>query len=334
MALHVALDIGTAMTRLATADRSVALSESSVVAIDTRSGDIVDVGDGAWRMVARSPHHVVNFRPLANGTTVDFDVAARLIRAMFDRAGFGRFARIHVTMSVPSLATSIERRALRQAALQAGASEASLVESTVAAAIGANLSVEEPVASPVMVLGAGATETSLMSLGGIVTHRSVRIGGEHLDAAISDMLRTRYNVVIAPHVASSLKRDIASPLGTMRHEVRVVPARTVDRGLPVSIEVSGALLEEAIADHVRTIVRSVKECLGDAPPDLAQDVSVRGISLAGGLSQLHDLPELLTREVGVSCSVVPQPDTVVLRGLLRCVNEIDNLRRTSRNFDD
>ena len=334
MAQLVALDVGTATTRLSTADGSVALSESSVVAIDTRNGDIVDVGDGAWRMVARSPQHVVNFRPLANGTTVDFDVAARLIRAMFDRAGFGRFARIHVTMSVPSLATSIERRALRQAALQAGASEVVLVESTIAAAIGAQLAVEEPVASPIMVLGAGATETALMSLGGIVTHRSVRVGGAHLDAAIADILRTRFGVVIAPHVAASLKIDIASPLGSLRNEVRVVPARTVDSGQPVSVEVSGGLVEAAIADHIRTIVRSVKSCLREAPPDLAQDVSVRGITLVGGVAQMTDVAELLTREVGVECRAESQPDLVVLRGLLRCVNEVSALRRTSRNFDD
>jgi rod shape-determining protein MreB len=331
VALLVALDVGTATTRLATSDGAISLSESSVVAIDTRNGDIVDVGDGAWRMVARSPQHVVNYRPLANGTTVDFDVAARLIRAMFDRAGFGR---IHVTMSVPSLATSIERRALRQAALQAGASEVALVESTIAAAIGAQLAVEEPVASPIMVLGAGATETAVMSLGGIVTHRSVRVGGAHLDEAIADILRTRYGVVIAPHVAASLKIGIASPLGSLRKEVRVVPARTVETGQPVSVEVSGGLVEAAISDHIRTVVRSVKECLSEAPPDLAQDVSVRGITLAGGVAQMTDVAELLTREVGVVCHTPPQPDLLVLRGLLRCVNEVSALRRTSRNFDD
>ena len=134
--------------------------------------------------------------------------------------------------------------------------------------------------------------------------------------------------------AASLKIDIASPLGSLRNEVRVVPARTVDSGQPVSVEVSGGLVEAAIADHIRTIVRSVKSCLREAPPDLAQDVSVRGITLVGGVAQMTDVAELLTREVGVECRAESQPDLVVLRGLLRCVNEVSALRRTSRNFDD
>lgn len=320
------------MTRLATADGSISLREASVVAIDTSSGSIVDVGDAAWRTIGRDPRHVVNFRPLANGTTIDFDVAARLLRALFDRAGFGRFSRVHATMSIPAFATSIERRALRQAALQAGATSATLIEAPIAAAIGAGLSVDEPVASPIIMLGGGASETALMSLGGIVTSKSVRIGGTHFDEAISTALRQRYGVVVAPHVAESLKNDLGSLMGSRRREVRIVPARTVDRGLPVSVEVSADVVDAAINDHVRTIVRSIKECLGEAPPDLSQDVSVRGIYVVGGLAQLHDFPELLTHEVGVSCTTVAQPDLVVIRGLLRCINELRSLHRLfSRN---
>ena len=333
MALHVALDVGTSATRLATADGSVFLSETSVVAVDTHTGDIVDVGNGAWRTVARDPRHVVTFRPLANGPTVDFDVAARLLRAMFDRAGFGRFSRIHATMSVPALATSIERRALRQAALQAGATEATLIETPIAAAIGAGLSVEEPVAAPIVMVGGGASETAIMSLGGIVTSRSVRIGGTHLDDAIAVALRHRYGVVVAPHVAESLKMELASPLGSRRREVRVVPARTVDRGLPVNVEVPGDIIEAAVNDNIRAIVRSVKECLGEAPPDLAHDVSVRGLSLVGGLARLEDFADLLAREVGVSCHVVDQPELAVIRGLVRCLNDMGSLHRALRKVD-
>ncbi|MEI8147527.1 MAG: rod shape-determining protein [Actinomycetes bacterium] len=333
MALDVAIDVGTTVTRLATADGSVFLREASVVAIDTRTGDIVDIGESAMRNVGRDPRHVVNFRPLANGTTIDFDVAARLIRALFDRAGFSRMSRVHATMSVPAFATSIERRALRQAALQAGAVDATLIEAPIAAAIGAGLQVDEPVAAPIIMLGGGASETALISLGGIVTSKSVRIGGSHLDESIASALRQRYGVVVAPHIAESLKNELGSLMGSRRSDLRVVPARTVDVGLPVSVEVPSEVVDAAIADHVRTIVRSVKECLGEAPPDLSQDVSVRGIFVVGGVAQLHDFPELLTHEVGVSCTTVLQPDLVVIRGLLRCLTELRTLHRSLRLTD-
>jgi rod shape-determining protein MreB len=231
-------------------------------------------------------------------------------------------------MSVPAFATSIERRALRQAAMQAGAVDATLIEAPIAAAIGAGLQVDEPVAAPIIMLGGGASETALISLGGIVTSKSVRIGGSHLDESIASALRHRYGVVVAPPIAESLKNDLGSLMGSRRSDVRVVPARTVDVGLPVSVEVPSEVVDGAIADHVRTIVRSVKECLGEAPPDLSQDVSVRGIFVVGGVAQLHDFPELLTHEVGVACTTVLQPDLVVIRGLLRCLTELRPLHRT------
>jgi rod shape-determining protein MreB len=236
-------------------------------------------------------------------------------------------------MSVPAFATSIERRALRQAALQAGAVDATLIEAPIAAAIGVGLSVDEPVAAPIIMLGGGACETALMSLGGIVTAKSVRIGGSHLDESVASALRHRYGVVVSPRVAESLKNELGSLMGSRRSDVRVVPARTVDLGLPVSVEVSAEVVDGAIGDHVRSIVRSVKECLGEAPPDLSQDVSIRGIHVVGGMAQLHDFPELLTNEVGVACTTVVQPDLVVIRGLLRCLNELHSLHRSLRLTD-
>ena len=213
------------------------------------------------------------------------------------------------------------------------ATEATLIETPIAAAIGAGLSVEEPVAAPIVMVGGGASETAIMSLGGIVTSRSVRIGGTHLDDAIAVALRHRYGVVVAPHVAESLKMELASPLGSRRREVRVVPARTVDRGLPVNVEVPGDIIEAAVNDNIRAIVRSVKECLGEAPPDLAHDVSVRGLSLVGGLARLEDFADLLAREVGVSCHVVDQPELAVIRGLVRCLNDMGSLHRALRKVD-
>ena len=333
MATDVALDVGTSHTRLATIDGGVLFSEPTIVAINTSNGEVVEVGHAAAAAVVRSPQHVVAFRPLAKGATVDFDVAARLFRSFFDRAGFSRMSRVRVVMGVPAFATAIERRALRQAALQAGAVEASLVEAPMAAAIGLGLPVHDPVASAVVTLGAGSSEAAVISLGGIVTGRSLRSGGADFDAAIATMLRQRYNVVVAPYVVESLKKNLASALRRTAGEVQVIPARTVDRGHPVSVETTANEVNSAVADLVLATVKMVQEALGDAPPDLAQDVLTQGLTLVGGHARLRDLPELLTRETGVEVRLAADPELVVIEGLQRCLREMASLHALFRDAD-
>src|ERR1700685_1922995 len=228
MALDVALDIGTSNTRLATTARGVVFNEPTMVAIDTNSGRVVEVGHGALDMVARTPRHVVVFRPLAQGATVDFDVTARLIEALFERAGVSKLSRARVVMSVPSLATAIERRALRQAAIQAGAREAGPIKAPLPAAIGLGLPVQDPVGSAVTLIGAGASEAAIISLGGIVTGAARRLGGIDIDSSIATLLRLNVCVGEAPSVTESLKCSLASALGSTAGLVEVVPARTVD----------------------------------------------------------------------------------------------------------
>jgi len=258
MALDVALDIGTSNTRLATAERGVVFDEPTMVAIDTNSGRVIEVGHGALDMVARTPRHVVVFRPLAQGATVDFDVTSRLIAGLFDRAGVSKMSRARVVMSVPSLATSIERRALRQAAIQAGAREATLIEAPIAAAIGMGLPVQDPVGSAVTVLGAGASEAAIISLGGIVTGSARRLGGNDLDAAIATSLRVQLGVVIAPTMIENLKFSLASALGRTKGRSEVVLARTVDRGDLVEIDVDADLVNAAVMEVVTTTVRMIQ----------------------------------------------------------------------------
>jgi rod shape-determining protein MreB len=333
VANDVALDVGTSYTRLATLERGLLFSEPTVVAINTRTGLVVDVGHAALGAVVRSPQHVVAFRPLAKGATVDFDVAARLFRSFFDRAGFTRVSRVRVIMSVPALATSIERRALRQAALQAGAVEASLVETPMAAAIGIGMPVDDPVASAVVSLGAGSSEAAVISLGGIVTGRSLRTGGSDVDTAIATMLRQHYGVVAAPQVVESLKKDLASALSRTDGATRVIPARTVDHGRPVSVETTAAEINASIREIVNATVRMVQETLGEAPPDLAQDVLTQGLTLVGGHAQLGDLAEVVGIETGVSVHVANEPELVVIRGLERCLRNMSSLHALFRNAD-
>jgi len=333
MALDIALDIGTSHTRLATSQRGVMFDEPTMVAIDTNTGTVLDLGHGALELVGRTLRHVVVFRPFSQGATVDFDVTARLIEALFDRAGVSKLSRARVVMSVPSLATAIERRALRQAAIQAGAREVSLVEAPLAAAIGLGLPVQDPIGSAVTLLGAGASETAIISLGGIVTGGARRLGGIDVDSSIATLLRLNLGIVVAPAVVESLKCTLASALGRTSGMSEVVLARNVERGELVEVEVSADLVNAATRDVLNSTVRMIQECLGDTPPDLSQDVSARGMTLVGGHANLQDFDELLATSTGVEVSVASNADLVVIQGLQACLEEMSSLHALFRSAD-
>jgi len=333
MATDVALDIGTSYCRLATAQRGILFNEPTVVAIDTNSGEVVEVGYGALDSVGRTSRHIVVFRPFAQGTTVDFDVTARIISGLFDRADISKLSRARVVMSVPSLATAIERRALRQAAIQAGAREVSLVEAPIAAAIGLGLPVQDPVGSAVTLLGAGASEAALISLGGIVTGAGRRHGGNDLDAAISSLLRQRHGVVVSPAIVEALKINLGSALGRTHGQSEVVLARLVDTGDLVQVEVGADLVNAALNEVLSSTVKMIQDCLGDAPPDLSQDVSAGGLTLVGGHAKLKDFAELIEIGTGIEVNVADEADLVVIRGLQLCLAEMSSLHALFRNVD-
>ena len=333
MATDVALDIGTARTRLATAERGLLFDEPTMVAIDTTSGEVVDVGHGAIDLIGRTPRHVVVFRPLSQGTTVDFDVTARLIAGLFERAGVSKLSRARVVMSVPSLATSIERRALRQAAIQAGAREVSLMEAPIAAAIGLGLPVQDPVGSAVTVLGAGASEAALISLGGIVSSGARRVGGNDIDNAIATLLRLRQGVVAAPSIIEDLKIAMSSARSRSHGESRTISARAIEDGKIETVEVRAELVNAALADTVNATLRLIQECLADAPPDLSQDVSAQGMVLVGGHAQLTDFAELIEHTTGVTVRVAEDAGTVIIRGLQLCLEQMSSLHGLFRQVD-
>jgi rod shape-determining protein MreB len=333
VAIDVALDIGTSHTRLATSQRGVLFDEPTMVAIDTNTGEVQDLGHGALDLVGRTPRHVVVFRPFNQGATVDFDVTARLIEALFERAGVSKMSRARVVMSVPSLATAIERRALRQAAIQAGAREASLIEAPLAAAIGLGLPVQDPVGSAVTMIGAGASEAAIISLGGIVTGAARRIGGNDIDSGIATLLRLNMGVVVAPAVIETLKCTLASSLGSTAGLVQVVPARTVDRGRLVDVEVTAELVNAAVREVLVPTMRMIQECLSDTPPDLSQDVSARGITLVGGSANIRDVDELVASSSGVQVTVAEHADLVVINGLAACLEEMSSLHALFRSAE-
>jgi len=333
MATDVALDIGTTYTRMATEERGIIFNEPTIVAIDTSTGDVVDIGYGAMRAVGTSQRHVVAFRPFAKGATVDFDVTARLIGAVFTRVGFSRVSRVRAVMSVPTLATPIERRALRQAAVRAGASDVSLIEVPIVAAMGLGMPLQEPVGSAIAVLGGGSSEMAVIALGGIVTGGSLRLGGLDIDNAIGTMIRQRYGVVVAPSYLENLKMEVASAQRLTDGESSVVPARTVERGRPSQVEVTATEINNAIADTIFSTVRMIQECLGESPPDLAQDVLTHGLTLAGGHARLRDLAPRFASDLGVDVRVAPTPELVVIEGLRRCLSEMSTLHKLFREAD-
>jgi len=326
MALDVALDIGTSHTRLATRQRGVLFDEPTMVAIDTNTGDVLEVGDGALNLVGRTSRHVVVFRPFNQGATVDFDVTARLIAALFDRAGVSKLSRARVVMSVPSLATAIERRALRQAAVQAGAREVSLIEAPLAAAIGLGMPVQDPVGSAVTLLGAGASEAAIISLGGIVASESIRIAGDELDDAIITYVKKEYALALGERTAEEIKIALGSAYPLQEELYAEVRGRDLVTGLPKTIVVSTQEIREAIEEPVAAIVDTVKVTLDKTPPELAADIMTRGIVATGGGAMLHGLSERLNAETGMPIVIAANPLYSVVQGSGQCLENFDVLK--------
>ena len=325
MAPTLAIDVGTAMTRVATEDAGLVFAEPSVVAIDTRDGSVIALGHEAIELVGRTRRHVVAFRPVHAGATTDFDVAARLLHGVLDRCGVGRFSRPRVLLTVPAAATPIERRALRQAARRAGAAHAHLLEAPIAAAIGLGLPIHDPVASSVAVLGAGTTEVAVISLGGIVSLSSLRVGGEDLDTDIAEWVRHRADAVLTAQTAEVLKTSVATAAPTPRPRVAEVPARRTTDGAPFTLRVSGTDVLEAIDDHLQQILRAPSECLAQAPPDLAQDVLAHGLNVVGGGSQLDGLLDRLAETTEVPVNACDAPAEAVVLGAGRCLEDLGRL---------
>ena len=325
MAPTLAIDVGTSMTRVATESDALLFAAPTVVAIDTRDGAVVALGNEALELVGRTPRHVVAFRPIHAGATTDFDVAARLLHGVLERCGIGRFSRPRVLLTVPAAATAIERRALRQAARRAGAAHAHLLEAPIAAAIGLGLPIHDPVASSVAVAGAGTTEVAVISLGGIVSLASLRIGGDDLDRDIAEWVRHSADAVITTPTAEALKMSIATVSPTPQPRTAEVPARRTSDGAPFALRMSGTDVHAAIAAHVHQMVRASSECLAGAPPDLAQDVLVHGLHLVGGGAQLDGLRERLAETTEVPVHSCTAPAEAVVLGAGRCLEDLGRL---------
>ncbi|MBY5162260.1 rod shape-determining protein [Salsipaludibacter albus] len=324
----MAVDLGTANTLVYVRGRGIMLNEPSVVAINTKNGAILSVGAEAKRMIGRTPGHIMAIRPLKDGVIADFDVTEKMLRYFIQAVHKRRFlAKPRVVVCVPSGITGVEQRAVEEATMSAGARAAYIIEEPMAAAIGAGLPVHEPAGNMVVDIGGGTTEVAVISLGGIVTSQSIRIGGDELDDSIISYIKKEYSLMLGERTAEEIKMAIGSafPLPDEPHaEIR---GRDLVSGLPKTIVVSSEEIRKAIEEPVNSIVDAVKNTLDKTPPELAADIMDKGIVLAGGGGMLRGLDERLKHETGMPIHITDSPLSAVAVGSGKCLEEFEALRK-------
>ncbi|MEY3575252.1 MAG: rod shape-determining protein [Actinobacteria bacterium] len=326
MARDLAIDLGTANTLVYKQGEGIIMNEPTVIAKNRRTNEVLATGHEAWDMIGRTPSFIVAVRPLRGGAITDFETTEQMIRLLLKRAGVSRFARPKVLICVPSAITEVERRAVTEATRRAGAADAQLLEQPMAAAIGADLPIEDAVGNMVVDIGGGTTETAVISLGGIVTLRAERVGGFTLDEAIQGWVRKEHGLAIGERTAEEIKMQIGSAMPTPDDRDAEVRGRDLVTGLPKTVVLTAAEIREALDDVVTRMIDSVKECLAVTPPELAQDLLSRGIYLVGGGALLRGLPERLQYETKVPVQLSPQPLEAVVLGAGHCIENYQALR--------
>src|SRR5213080_3357475 len=325
MARDLAIDLGTANTLVYERGRGIVLNEPSVIALNSRTGDVLAMGHEAWQMIGRTPGYIVAVRPLRGGAITDFDITQRMIRLLLQRVGVNRFNRPRVVICVPSAITEVERRAVTEAARRAGATDAQLIEQPMAAAIGAGLPIHEPLGNMVVDVGGGTTEVAVISLGGIVALQAIRVGSFDIDEAIQRYVRREYGIAIGERTAEEIKMAIGSAYQTEDEVKAEVRGRDMMSGLPKTVILSPDEVREAIDEQVGAIVDSVIRCLGLAPPELAQDLILQGIHLVGGGGMLRGLDRRLAEETALPVHLVEAPLECVVLGAGKCIEAYESL---------
>jgi len=302
------------------------LNEPSVIALNSRTGDVLAMGHEAWQMIGRTPGYIVAVRPLRGGAITDFDITQRMIRLLLQRVGVNRFNRPRVVICVPSAITEVEQRAVTEAARRAGAADAQLIEQPMAAAIGAGLPINEPVGNMVIDVGGGTSETALISLGGTVALQAVRVGSFDIDTAIQTYVRREYGIAVGERTAEEIKVAIGSAYPTLDEFKAEVRGRDLMSGLPKTVILSPEETREAIDEQVAAVVDSVIACLGQAPPELAQDLIVRGMYLVGGGGLLRGFDLRISEETEIPVHLVDAPLECVVLGAGRVIENYDRLK--------
>ena len=331
---NMGIDLGTANTLVYVQGKGIVLQEPSVVAIERNTNRVLAVGSEAREMVGRTPGNIIAVRPMADGVIADFDVTERMLRHFISKASRRRgIFRPLVVVAVPSGVTEVEKRAVIDATLSAGAKDARLIEEPMAAAIGSGLPVQEPTGSIIADIGGGTTEVAVISLGGIVSHRSIRVGGDELDEAIVQHVRRTYNLLIGERTAERVKHEVGTAFLEKDRERNSTEIRGRDlvTGLPKTVTVTDEEIHLALAEPIQSIVEAVKVTLERTPPELAADIMDKGIILAGGGSLLSGLPRLLSNETAMPVHLSDDPLTAVARGTGTALEHFNLLQRVMIN---
>ena len=325
------IDLGTANTLVHLRGKGIVTREPSVVAIRSDTKQVLAVGEEAKRMIGRTPGNIVAIRPMKDGVIADFDVTQEMLK-YFIRKAIKKRLPIHprVVVCVPSGVTEVEKRAVEEAARQAGAREAYLVEEPMAAAIGAGLPVHEPTGSMIVDIGGGTCEVAIISLGGIVTSKSIRVGGNKFDEAIISYIKKEYNLMIGERTAEEIKIAIGSAYPTEDGETDMeVRGRDLVTGLPKTLRITSTEIMEALRESVNSIVEAIKLTLEKTPPELASDIMDKGIMLTGGGALLNGLDELVRQETGMPVHISENALDCVALGAGRIVEEIETLKKVA-----
>ncbi len=325
----IGIDLGTANTMVYVRGKGIVINEPSFVSIDTKTKKVLAIGSEAKEMAWRTPPNIAAIRPLRDGVISDFDITEAMLSYFIQRAHNNflvRKPRPRVVVGIPSGVTEVERRAVYQASISAGAREAYLIEEPTAAAVGAGLPVTEPVGSMIVDIGGGTTEVAVFSLGGIVVSRSIRIAGDEMDEDIEAYARQKYNLLIGGRMAERCKITIGSAYPLPEEKTMVLRGRNMVTGLPDSVEVSSIEIREALGGSIAVIIDAVRDVLDETPPELIADLMEQGICLAGGGAQLQGLAERLNEETKMHCYVAEDSMTCVARGAGRVLEDLDRYK--------
>ena len=331
MAREIAIDLGTANSLVYEKGKGIVIREPSVVAIDKKTNKVLAVGEEAKQMIGRTPGNIVAIKPLQDGFIADFDVCASMLKYFFNKTlgTIGMFSKPRVIVCVPAGTTSVEERAVRQSTMQAGAKEVHIMEEPMAASIGAGLPVADPIGSMIVDIGGGTTDVAVISLGGVVTSQSIRVGGDKMDDAIVNFVKKQHNLLIGERTAEEIKKAIGTvyihPDDTPK--TYNINGRDLITGLPKQVEVADYEIHQAFKELMDSILDSIKNCLEKTPPELAGDIIQNGIVLAGGGSLVRGMDTLISERTGIPVIYAEDPLSSIVLGAGKALENIDLLSK-------
>ena len=326
----LAIDLGTANTLVYAKNKGIVVREPSIVAVNKINNNVEAVGNEAKAMLGRTPGNIVAIRPMKDGVIADFEVTEKMIKYFIEKAHGRRFlVKPRIVISVPSEITQVEKRAVKDSALRAGATEVYLIEQAMAAAIGAGLPITDPTGNMIVDIGGGTTDVAVISLAGIVYSRSVRVAGNEMDDAIIQYIKRKYNLLIGERTAEQVKMEIGSAFPLDEEMTMEIKGRDLVEGVPKTLVVSDEEIREALSETVATIVEAVRVALERTPPELSADIMDKGIIIAGGGSMLKNLDKRLREETGLPLAMAEDPLSSVVLGAGKMLSDFNLLRKIS-----